>query len=109
LPSGKSVNPVCESLRIPQQPAMWSFSAVAEHPQETSWTHRLKSSSSSKSCSVCQHGQEILTFQVFVIGQNLIDSHARTEQFQERFHGITESTDTRFAVTHHWINRNSRE
>jgi len=56
-----------------------------------------------------QEGEQILTPQILVVGQNLGGRHARAEQLKQRLDGIPEPTDAWLPMAHDRINRDARD
>ncbi len=52
-----------------------------------------------------QNGENVIPFQIIVVGDNFIDTHARREQFQDTFYWIAHSPDAGFAVADILIDR----
>jgi len=48
-------------------------------------------------------------FEVVIVGEYLVDGHARAKQLQERLHRVAESADARLAVANRRIDRDSRK
>ena len=46
-----------------------------------------------------KHCQQVVAFEVIVVGENLVVSHAGTQQFQQKLHRIPQPSHARLAVT----------
>lgn len=77
------------------------------YQQGISYQDRLNSFDLTEMRSKRQGRQDVFVFKVFVIGQNLLRSHSRTEQFKNHLHWITQPANRGLAVTDVWINRDS--
>jgi hypothetical protein len=69
----------------------------------------MEPSSPSQASSERQDGKQVLTIEVLVIGQDLVERHTRAEQVQQRLDRVTQPADTRFAVAHRGVDRDARE
>ncbi len=48
---------------------------------------------------IAEHGQNVVGFEVGIVGEDLIACHAGGEEVEEHFNGIAEASDARLAMT----------
>lgn len=56
-----------------------------------------------------QDRAEVVAFEVLIVGEDLIECHAGTEELQDRLDRATQTTHARLAVTHSGVDRDPRE
>ncbi len=102
-------SPGCGRRRTRRQSTTRSSAAVFGRRRESSRTHRLDAAGTDQPGGKREHGQHVVTLEVFVVGQDLVDSHPRAEQFEKRLDRVAEPADARLAVAYRRVNRDPRE
>jgi len=70
---------------------------------------RLQSAGSGELRGVCQNGEKVISFEICVIGEDALERHPGTQQFQKHFDWIAEPSDTRLSVANPRIDGYSLE
>jgi hypothetical protein len=75
------------------------YGPVIAHPPGISCASELEAFDPAELRGELEHGVNVFTFEVFVIGQDFLMGHAGTEPFEHGFNRVTQATDAGFAVT----------
>lgn len=84
---------------------------------EPAWQHRVKQESHAaggwmrfaraRRVANAKGGQDVVTLEILVVAQEVIGRRAPAQQFEDLFHRIPESTDTRLPMTDVRVNRDA--
>jgi len=51
-------------------------------------SHPIEAFNVGKARCISQHSQNVFAFQIFVVSENLVDRHARSQPLKNGFHGV---------------------
>ena len=71
------------------------------------WFDKLEAFDLAQLHGKLEHREDVFTFQVFVIGKNVVDGHACAEPFEHVFDRVTQASNARFAVADVRIKRDA--
>jgi len=54
-----------------------------------------------------QRGEEVVTLQVRIVGEHLVDRHTGRQELQQALDGVTQTPDRRLTMTDRWVRRDA--